>query len=86
MAQSIFIDTHLHLFNIGDIPLYESIVGNMPSGLILMLGGLSGIIKSELKKHRLLIEYFGRERSANINKLEEEMGLALRHKRMTGNN
>lgn len=78
MAQSSFIDTHCHLFNIGDIPLYESILGNMPSGLILMLGGLSGIIKSELKKHRLLIEYFERERSENINKLEQEMGLALR--------
>ncbi len=78
MAQSSFIDTHCHLFNIGDIPLYESILGNMPSGLILMLGGLTGIIKSELKKRRLLIEFFERERSENINKMEEEMGLALR--------
>lgn len=78
MAQTSFIDTHCHLFNIGDIPLYKSILGNMPSGLILMVGGLTGIIKSELKKRRLLIEYFERERSENINDLEKEMGLALR--------
>jgi len=78
MSQTNFIDTHCHLFNIGDIPLYETVMGNMPSGLLIALGWLSGIIRREVKKRQLLIEYFERERSENINLLEQEMGTALR--------
>jgi hypothetical protein len=80
-----FIDAHCHLFNIADIPLYESALGKVQMGTIqsflVAIGAGAAIGGQELpdaiKKQRNFIRFFERDISANIEWLAKEMSSAV---------
>lgn len=80
-----FIDAHCHLFNIVDVPLYESIAGLINMGTIkkllaaIVAGGAiaSGELPEALKKQRNFLRFFERDIADNITWLESELRKAV---------
>lgn len=80
-----FIDAHCHLFNIVDVPLYESIAGLIDMGTIknLLAGFFAGaaIVSRELpealKKQRNFLRFFERDITENIGWLDRELKNAV---------
>ena len=73
MSENIFIDSHCHLFNIVDIPLYETIAGKVAMGTLGRLvaafgaGGAiaSGLVGRKFNEYEQVIRFFERD-YANI--------------------
>lgn len=69
-----FIDSHCHLFNIEDIPLYATIanVKNLPNPL-LAAGALISAHRSVLNKRSLFLDFFDNRRKENAQNLVNEI-------------
>jgi hypothetical protein len=69
-----FVDSHCHLFNITDVPLYEALRGKIKMGTLakffsLMAGGAAVLTNSDeklIKRHRNFIRFFEREQKDNL--------------------
>ncbi len=83
--QSPFIDAHCHLFNIDDIPLYESIAGVVRMGTIEKLlvafiswpAIVSGEVSKQLRLQKNFIRFFERDISSNIEWLARQLDSAV---------
>ena len=73
-----FIDTHCHLFNIEDIPLYATIanVKNLPN-LLLAAGALLSAHRYVLNQRSLFLDFFDNRRKDNAIKLVNEIRAAI---------
>lgn len=69
-----FVDTHCHLFNVTDVPLYEALRGKIRMGTLqkffsVLAGGaavLTNLDEKMIKQHRNFIRFFEREQQQNI--------------------
>jgi hypothetical protein len=81
----LFIDSHCHLFNILDVPLYESLLGLINKDTIFLLlrsfgapiAVAAGVPQKQLEKNRNFIKFFERDASANISWLAEQIKTAI---------
>ena len=64
MRKTVF-DVHCHLFNIIDVPLWETISGAMRMHTLI---GLASILKGEqiTKEHRYFLRFFERSTETNL--------------------
>lgn len=84
-AGSPFIDAHCHLFNVDDIPLYESVLGKVRMGTIDALLGsiIAGAAVSTqqvpgfLESQRNFIRFFERDIPSNILWLNDQLVAAV---------
>lgn len=69
-----FVDSHCHLFNVTDVPLYEALCGKIRMGTLdkffsLMAGGAAVLANTDeklIKRHRNFIRFFEREQKDNL--------------------
>lgn len=82
---SLFIDSHCHLFNILDVPLYESIAGLINKDTIILLlaslkvaaAATTGLPRDLLEKNRNFVKFFERDTRANIVWLARQIETAV---------
>lgn len=79
-----FIDTHCHLFNFVDIPVYETLDGKVSMNTaVKMLAAfsasgalLSGIVRNKIHDYKDFIQFFERPQSENIKAFVDEVAAA----------
>jgi len=76
-----FFDTHCHLFNIVDVPLYETLNGKIEMNTVIKLLGaisassalLSGFLQNKIEDYKEFIQFFERGQDENIRALASQV-------------
>ena len=76
-----FFDTHCHLFNIVDVPLYESLNGKIEMNTVVKLLGaisassalLTGFLQHKIHDYKEFIQFFERGQDENIRSLASQI-------------
>ncbi|MFW5498843.1 MULTISPECIES: amidohydrolase family protein [unclassified Maridesulfovibrio] len=76
-----FIDTHCHLFNLVDVPLYETLDGKIEMNTVIKLLGaisassalLTGFLQHKIQDYKEFIQFFERPQEENIRALADEI-------------
>lgn len=85
MKKQSFIDLHCHLFNMVDVPVYETLDGKVRMNTLLKLVGafsasgafLSGLVRSKIGDYKDFIQFFERAQDANLLALASQIQRAV---------
>jgi predicted TIM-barrel fold metal-dependent hydrolase len=67
MTKRIFVDAHCHFFNLDDIPIYPTIMGEIPINTFLLLGlSIRQVAVKALQHFKPFIQFFERSRNGNL--------------------